>query len=105
MNRYIGRADQVGLEVKIENLEDFARAIDKYDNEVKVHRTTGETPLARWSGQRVVTRMLPAEYIRAALLFREADCKISDAMTVRVDKVDYRIPTRGADDKASPFKQ
>lgn len=105
MNRFIGLAEQKGVEVTVDSLPEFARAIDRYDNESKIHRETGATPITRWFGQQVVSRSLPQDVIRAALLFQEATRTLTDTMTVRVGKVDYRIPARDDKGNASPFKK
>ncbi len=105
MDRYIGLAEQRGMEVTVDKLDMFAESICRNYNEVRVHRETGETPLARWHGKRILTRLLPGEVIQAALLFDEAERTLTDTMTVRVGKIDYRIPARdAATGKASPFR-
>ena len=104
MDRYVGLAIERGIDVTFDNLNGFADNICRYYNEVRVHRETGKTPIARWFGTRVTTRMLPAEFIRAATLFDEAERILTDTWTVRVGKVDYRIPSRDAEGNASPFR-
>lgn len=103
MDRYIGLAEARGIEVTADTLDGFAESICEHYNHVKVHRTTGETPMARWHGTQVLKRMLPAEVVTAALLFDEAERLLTETMTVRVGKLDYRIPARDAAGNPSPF--
>lgn len=105
MDRYIGLAIEKGMEVTADKLHSFAEAICRQYNEVQVNRTTGQTPLARWSGQRILTRMLPREVIKSALLFDEAVRVLNDTWTVRVANVDYRIPSgKSATGEKNPFR-
>ena len=94
MNKFVGLAEQKGIDVTLEQLEEFSRSIDQHDNEVKVHRSTGQTPIARWFGTQTMNRTFPTEMIRAALLFTEAERKIASDMTIVVDKVKYLLPVK-----------
>lgn len=103
MDRYVGLAEQKGIEVTVDKLDGFAEAICRNYNQTHVHRSTGQTPVDRWFGTQVMSRMLPAEVIKSALLFDEAERVLTAAMTVRVGKVDYKIPAVDEKGNASPF--
>lgn len=104
MDRYVGLAEQRGLEVTADKLNAFADSICTHYNESRIHRTTGQTPIERWHGTLVTKRMLPAETLRSALLFDESERKLTATMTIRVGKLDYRIEARDEKGNASPFK-
>jgi len=104
MDRLVGLAIDRGIEVDENKLNEFADSVCGYYNEVNVLARTGRTPLASWFGTRVTTRMLPRETVVSALLFEESERTLTDTMTVRVGKLDYRIPARDAAGGASPFK-
>lgn len=104
MDRFVGLAEQKGLDIDENILNQFADNICRNYNEQHVNRTTGQRPIDRWFGTAVTRRMLPGEVVRAALLFDEAERKVSEAMTVRVGKIDYRLPSRDAAGKAAPWR-
>lgn len=91
MDRLVGLAVTEGQHVTIETLNIFAdRVCGHYDN--RVHRSTNETPIARWHGKRIVVRKLPTEIIESALLSQEFEVALDPSMTVTYDKVAYKIP-------------
>ena len=104
MDKYVGLAIQKGLEVTLDKLNDFADAICRNKNEVKVHSKTGQTPVDCWFSTKTVIRTLPASILQTSLLFDSVERRLTAAMTVRVGKVDYRIPTVDKKGNASPFK-
>lgn len=104
MDRYVGLAEQKGLEIDETILNQFADSICANYNASHVNRSTGQRPIDRWFGTAVTRRMLPGEMIRSALLFDEAERKVSESMTVRVGKIEYRLPSRDAAGKAAPWR-
>jgi transposase InsO family protein len=92
MDRYIGLAHTEGQEIAIDDLNRFAENIIAHNNNNKVHRVTGETPMKRWFGKRVIVRKLPAEIIEDALLSDEFEVKLDASMTVKLKGVFYKIP-------------
>jgi len=94
MNKYIGLAQVRGIDVTLDHLQPFADAICRDYNEVQVHRSTGQSPAARWFGTQMLARVLPAETIKAALLFENGDRRITSEMTVEIGKIKYRLPVR-----------
>ncbi|MCC7308290.1 MAG: transposase family protein [Acidobacteria bacterium] len=91
MDRFVGLAVSEGQEVTIEDLNAFAdRACEAYNN--KRHRVTGETPLERWSSQRIVVRKLDPAVIESALLSDEFEVVLDAGMTVAHRGVAYKVP-------------
>lgn len=91
MDRLVGLAVSEGQTVTIETLNLFAdRVCEHYD--ALVHRVTGEKPIDRWHGKRVVVRKLPADIIESALLSDEFEVTLDAAMTVARYGVIYKVP-------------
>jgi hypothetical protein len=91
MDRYVGLAVTEGQPVTIENLNPFADAICEFYNN-RLHRTTGQTPNARWFGKRIVVRRLPREIIESALLADEFETRLDAALTVAHKGAVYKVP-------------
>lgn len=105
MDRYIGLAIDKGINVTSDNLDGFSHSLCRNYNEVHVHRTTGQTPMARWHGTLVTRRTLSAAVIESALLFEEAENRrLTETMTVRVGKTDYRLPVRDEKGNLAPWR-
>lgn len=92
MDRYIGLAIAKGEEVTFEKLNPFADEICNFYNTQRVHRATGQTPLARWTTTPVLLRKIPSEDIRSALLSDERTVTLDPSMTIAFDGKIYRIP-------------
>jgi hypothetical protein len=91
MDRLVGLAVTEGQEVTIDTLNLFAdRVCEYYD--AQINRATGEKPIDRWHGKRVVVRKLPAEVIESALLSDEFEVTLDAAMTVSREGVIYKVP-------------
>lgn len=91
MDRCVGLAITEGQTVSLEHLNLFAdRISDHYNN--RIHRATGEAPLMRWHGKRIIVRRLPAEIIESALLSQEFEARLDESMTVTRDTVSYEVP-------------
>jgi hypothetical protein len=93
MDKYVGLAINEGQDVTFENLNAFADDACLYYNEVRIFRKFGQTPIARWHSKRIVVRKLPREIIESALLAKDYNVMLQDAMVVTCDKVNYRIPS------------
>lgn len=91
MDRYVGLAVSEGQHVRIEDLNRFAdRVCEAYDN--RLHRGTGETPIARWHATRVVVRTLDPAVIESALLSEEFTVVLDASMTVAYKGTAYKVP-------------
>ena len=91
MDRLVGLAVSEGQNVTIEDLNRFAdRVCEYYDG--LVHRGTGEKPIDRWYGKRVVVRKLPADIIESALLSDEFTVTLDASMTVAHKGIVYKVP-------------
>lgn len=90
MDRFVGLAVTEGQKVTIDDLNPFADEITEYYNN-RVHRTTGQTPNARWFSKRIVVRKLPIEIIKSALLSDRFETRLDESMTVERKNVKYRI--------------
>jgi transposase InsO family protein len=91
MDRLVGLAVSEGQHVTIEDLNQFAdRVCEFYDN--RLHRSTGETPLARWHSRRVIVRKLPKDIIESALMSDEFEVTLDAAMTVAHKGTIYKVP-------------
>lgn len=97
MDRLVGLADTEGQVVTIDTLNQFATRVCDYYNNHHVHRATGQTPMARWHGRRVVVRTLPREIIESALLADEFTVRLDESMTVTRNGISYMVP------RALPF--
>ncbi|MEP7150065.1 MAG: hypothetical protein ABI857_14390, partial [Acidobacteriota bacterium] len=90
-DRYIGLAVTEGQILTIEDLNVFAdRIVEEKNNQP--HRTTKQTPMARWYATRSIVRKIPAEIIESALLSDEFEVVLDAAMTVAHKGVIYRVP-------------
>lgn len=91
MDRYVGLAISEGQTVSIDDLNRFAdRVCEDYGN--RMHRGTGETPMARWHGKRIVVRKLPENVIESALLSDEFEVVLDASMTVAHQGKAYKVP-------------
>jgi hypothetical protein len=96
MDRYVGLARTEGQQITVDDLNVFAdRLCDHYDN--RVHRATGQKPIVRWSGTRVVVRKVAPEVVESALLSTQFPAVINDDLTVKYRKLSYQLP------RAVPF--
>jgi hypothetical protein len=92
MDRLVGLAVSEGQTVTIDTLNQFAdRVCSHYD--AQINRSTGEKPLDRWHGKRVVVRKLPAEIIESALLSDEFQVTLDASMTVSHKGATYHVPS------------
>lgn len=91
MDRLVGLAVSEGRNVTLESLNTFAEQICIHYNN-RVHSKTGETPMARWHGKRSLIRRLDPTVIESALLSRTFEPRLEASMTVRLDKVEYKVP-------------
>ena len=91
MDRYIGLAIAKGLTVTLDDLNPFADQICASYNE-RTHRSTGQTPNARWFSKRIVVRKLPLEIIESALFSDEFEVKLDASMTIAHKGTAYRVP-------------
>lgn len=90
-DRLIGLAVSEGRKLDIDDLNRFADEIcEHYD--YRVHRATGEKPINRWHGKRVVVRKVSPEVIESALLSDQFPAVIEATLTVTHRKVTYRLP-------------
>lgn len=91
MDRYVGLAISEGQTVSIDDLNVFAdRVCEDYGN--RRHGETGESPMARWHGTRIVVRKLPVDVIESALLSDEFECVLDASMTVAHQGAVYKVP-------------
>lgn len=96
MDRYIGLAESEGQSIDIDDLNRFADEVCAH-YEHRVHRGTGEKPINRWHGKRVIVRKISPDVIESALLSQELPVKIDPSLTITHRKVAYRLPN------AAPF--
>jgi len=90
-DKYIGLAVSEGQRITIEDLNRFADEVcAHYDN--RLHRATGEKPINRWHGKRVIVRKVAPDVIESALLSDEFPAVIEPGMTVTYRKVAYKLP-------------
>jgi hypothetical protein len=95
-DRFIGLAISEGRKLHVDDLNRFADDIcHMWD--FRVHRGTGEKPMNRWSGKRVVVRKLAPDVIESALLSDDFECVISPELTVTRRKVSYRLDNQFID--------
>lgn len=91
MDRLVGLAVTEGQIITAERLNDFAdRVCDHYNN--IPHRSTGETPMSRWSSRRVVVRTIEPDAMESALLSDVFPATLTNAMTFERDGIEYRVP-------------
>ncbi len=91
MDRLVGLAIAEGQIVTMERLNEFAdNAAAAYNDHP--HRTTRQTPMARWFGKRQIVRIIPAEIIESALLSDEFEVTLEASMTVSHKGVSYKLP-------------
>ena len=91
MDRLVGLAITEGQIVTIDRLNEFAgRICDHYNN--RVHRSTGETPMFRWSNRRIVVRKIDPAVIESALLSDEFPVVLDPSMTFAPDGQISRLP-------------
>ncbi len=91
MDRLVGLAITEGQIVTVDRLNEFAdRICDHYNN--RVHRSTGETPMFRWSNRRIVVRKIDPAVIESALLSDEFPVVLDPSMTFARDGQIYRLP-------------
>lgn len=90
-DRFIGLAVSEGQTVTIDDLNRFADEICEHYNH-RIHRATGEKPMNRWHGKRIVVRKVAPDVIESALLSDEFEAVLDASMTVTHRKVAYKIP-------------
>lgn len=91
MDRLVGLAVTEGQIVTIDRLNEFADRICEFYNN-KPHRSTGESPMFRWSQRRTVIRKLAREVVESALLSDHFTTRLDASMTVAKNNEVYRIP-------------
>lgn len=90
-DRFVGLAVSEGQTVNIDDLNKFADEICEHYNH-RIHRATGEKPINRWHGKRIVVRKVAPDVIESALLSDEFECVLDASMTVTHRKVAYKVP-------------
>ncbi|QQS33527.1 MAG: DDE-type integrase/transposase/recombinase [Acidobacteriota bacterium] len=91
IDNLVGVVLDQGRKVEIENLNLMAnRAVYDY-NENHINRTTGMTPMARWRSKRPVIRLLDPDVVESALLARHFEPVLNADMTIKIDRISYRI--------------
>lgn len=101
-DRFIGLAVSEGQKITIDDLNRFADEICEHYNH-RVHRATGEKPMNRWHGKRVVVRKVSPDVIESALLSDEFEVVIDAALTVTHRKVPYQLPSVYPNGKRAEF--
>jgi hypothetical protein len=92
MEKLICLALEEGDIVTSEKLDNFAKNICKYYNEVHINRTTGQTPMARWWSRKIVSRQVPSEVLSSALLSDIFEIQMGGDCTVSHQGKTYQIP-------------
>ena len=92
MEKLICLALEEGDVVTSEKLDNFAKNICKYYNEVHVNRTTGQTPMARWWSRKIISRQVPSEVLSSALLSDIFEAQMGGDCTVSHQAKTYQIP-------------
>ena len=91
MDRLVGLAVSEGQKVDLDTLNRFADEIcAHYD--YRIHRSTGEKPINRWHGKRIVVRTLSPDVVESALLSDEFEVVLNTDMTVTHRGVSYKVP-------------
>lgn len=92
LEKLLGLFIEEGRALTMDVLNRFAVQIcNEYNN--RVHRTTGETPMARWNAQRHLIRTVDAKVLKSAFLVDEFSVTINGDLTFNHKGVCYQLPT------------
>ncbi len=92
VEKLIGLFLDEGRILTLEDLQTFARNTDTRYNSTR-HRTTGETPMARWQSKLHTVRMVDYQILKSAFLADSFDITLKGDLTFELKGKTYQLPT------------
>lgn len=92
MERLVLLAMEEGHTVTLENLNYFATQLCTKYNEININRTTGQTPMVRWHSRKILSRNIPFEILKSALLSDIFEVTMAGDVSVSFNNVKYQLP-------------